>query len=295
MTDTEYNFVEETLAISSGLGDLETIMREAASAGGVSLPPFALRSLRQTQKQLEALAQGARVINNELAAYKNLARTAALINSSLELDDVLNEVMDTVVNLSGAERGYMVLVDEASGDLKFRVARNFDRESIDSEDYAVSRSIVTQVAESGEPVLTTDAASDPRFSGQSSVVGYSLRSIICVPLSVRDKVIGVVYADNKAQRGIFTQMHLGLLTAAANQAAIAITNARQFGQIKADLEEAHRQVEKLQIVIDEAKLQAQVDEVTKSGVFKVVQQEADRYRRRRAGNEPGDAEDNDEA
>jgi adenylate cyclase len=87
------------------------------------------------------------------------------------------------------------------------------------------------VAVEGEPILTTNAQADPRFSAQASVVSYSLRSILCVPLKVKDKVTGVIYADNRIKAGLFTERDRDLLAAFADQAAMAIENARLFESV----------------------------------------------------------------
>ncbi|MFZ5916101.1 MAG: adenylate/guanylate cyclase domain-containing protein [Chloroflexota bacterium] len=166
--------------------------------------------------------------HQQLAA---LAKSAEVINSTLDLSEVLNQVMDMVISLTGAERGFLMLLDQESGELEFRVARNLDREAIDGSSFEISRTIVNAVAREGEPVVTTNAQADPRFRAQESVVSYSLRSILCVPLKVRDKITGVFYADNRIKTGLFTEADRDLLSAFANQAAVAIENARLFESV----------------------------------------------------------------
>ncbi|MCX7683435.1 MAG: GAF domain-containing protein, partial [Anaerolineae bacterium] len=164
----------------------------------------------------------------ELAALYNVCRA---IGSSLDLSEVLNEVMDQIIHLTGAERSFLMLLDPETGELEFRAARNMDRETIDSSSFEISRSIVKQVARTGEPVVTTNAQMDPRFKAQESVIGYNLRSILCVPLRVRGRVTGVIYADNRILTGLFSDHDRDLLAAFANQAAIAIENARLFESV----------------------------------------------------------------
>ncbi len=268
---------DEIMGLRQTLAQVERAMRQAMQAGSLNMPAAIVQSMRQVQATLGDMGGRVRELQSDLEAYKNLARTAALINSSLELDQVLNEVMDTVISLTNAERGYLVLVQpESGGELAFKVARNIGRETLEEADFAVSRSVVRQVAVDGEPVLTTDASEDPRFSGQESVVHYNLRSILCVPLALRGQVIGVVYADNRAARGIFSQMDMRLVTAFSDQAAIAISNARQFGRVKADLEEAERQFVELQIVINEAKREKQVEQIVETEFFQNIQKLAKR-------------------
>lgn len=160
-----------------------------------------------------------------------LAKSAEVINSTLDPTEVLNQVMDMLIGLTGAERGFLMLVDEETGEMKFKVARNLDQETISGSSFEISRTIVNTVAREGEPVVTTNAQADPRFRAQESVVSYSLRSILCVPLKVKEKVTGVIYADNRIKTGLFTEADRNLLATFANQAAVAIDNARLFERV----------------------------------------------------------------
>jgi len=154
-----------------------------------------------------------------------LYRLSQTFNSSLHLDEVLNLVMDEVIAITRAERGFVTL-READGSLVFRAARGMDQKTIDDPQFQISRSVVERVARKGEPILTSDAQTDDRFSMRRSVKVLGLRSIVCVPLIIKDQISGVVYVDNRLQTGIFTQADLELLTAIASSAAIAIENAR---------------------------------------------------------------------
>jgi sigma-B regulation protein RsbU (phosphoserine phosphatase) len=156
-----------------------------------------------------------------------LYRLSQTFSSSLDLDEVLNRVMDEVIAVTRAERGF-VMLHEADGRLVFRAARGMDQNTIDDPQFQVSRSVVERVAREGQPVLTSDAQSDDRFSMRQSVMILGLRSILCVPLRIKDQVSGVVYVDNRLQAGIFTQADLELLTSIASSAAIAIENARLY-------------------------------------------------------------------
>jgi adenylate cyclase len=165
-----------------------------------------------------------------------LADIGQVINSSLELDEVLRIVMDNIVRLTRAERGFLMLRNE-KGEMVTRMARNWEQESIKSSEAATSRTIVQRVIESGEPIITTNAQEDRRFSGQESIVALNLRSILCVPLKVKNDLIGVIYADNRIRAGIFAETEKDLLVAFANQAAVAIENARLFSSLRQTLAE----------------------------------------------------------
>lgn len=156
-----------------------------------------------------------------------LLHLTQVFNSTLDLDEVLNRVMDEVITVLHAERGFVVLKNAAGG-LEFRVARGLDQTTIDQPQFQVSRSVVEQVAASGQAVLTSDAQADERFNLRQSVMILGLRSILCVPLKVKDQVIGAIYADNRLQAGIFTHADLELLITIASSAAIAVENARLY-------------------------------------------------------------------
>ncbi len=170
--------------------------------------------------------------NNLLA----LADIGQVINSSLELDEVLRIVMDNIVRLTRAERGFLMLRSE-KGEMVTRMARNWEQELIKSSEAATSRTIVQRVIELGEPIITTNAQEDHRFSGQESIVALNLRSILCVPLKVKNELIGVIYADNRVRTGIFAETEKDLLIAFSNQAAVAIENARLFSSLRQTLAE----------------------------------------------------------
>ena len=141
----------------------------------------------------------------ELERYRTLADTAAQLAASLDVQQVLDEAMDSVIALTGAERGYILLRDEDTGEMVFSVARNLDRETLDESGFMVSRTIVEEVIASGQPVVTTNAQDDPRFATQKSVMFFALRSILCVPLVARGEMVGVVYADNRVKDALFGQ------------------------------------------------------------------------------------------
>jgi len=172
----------------------------------------------------------------ERARLEGLFAVSHTVNSTLDVDQVLNRAMDVVIQVTGAERGFLMLFDTA-GKLEFQVARNLDRSTITSPAFQVSRSIVERAARTGQPVVTTDALNDPRFSDEESVVSLALRSILCIPLQAKDRVIGAVYVDNRLHAGTFKPDDLSTLRAFANQAAIAIENAQLFERVQQKMRE----------------------------------------------------------
>ena len=154
-----------------------------------------------------------------------------VISSSLFTEEILSIVMQRAVEFLKAERGFLMLKNEA-GDLEFRTAHNIQKEHLSEEDFKISSSIALKVAETGDSIYTSDAQADPRFSSQKSIHELHLRSIMCVPLKVKDEVIGIIYLDSSAQRAtLFLESDLYLFELFAGQAAIAIENARLYDSV----------------------------------------------------------------
>lgn len=200
------------------------------------LPKGVTESLAQLSGSLTRMSRQIAQQQEERTNLMALADIGQVVNSSLDINDVLRIVMDTIVRLTGAERGFLMLRDE-NGELTIRMARNWERESINPSEFAISGTIINRVATEGRPVLTTNAQEDPRFGGQESIVAYNLRSILCVPLKVKDELTGVIYTDNRVRTGLFTEVERDLLMAFANQAAVAIQNARLFESVRETLAE----------------------------------------------------------
>lgn len=218
-------------ATSSHLEALEALYKALTFLEKQTLPVPTRAALNNAKRQLQnlrnVLESPPQPGTDRLAA---LYRVSQSLGASLKLDEVLTQVMDSVIQLTGAERGFLMLLDRQSGELSLRAARNIQQENLQQEDMKVSHTVIQSVIQSGEGVVTTNAQSDPRFAGQESVVFYALRSVMCAPLKARGRVIGVIYVDNRAQSGIFGEEDLNLLNAFAGQAAIAIENAQLYTQ-----------------------------------------------------------------
>ena len=201
-----------------------------------------LRDLTQISSSLNTLKQGTiKHFDTHQRRVGALVGVGSAINSSLGLKQVLEEVMDTLIALMGAERGFLML-REFDGEMKVRIARGVDQVDLNEDAFAISKTVVGRVVKTGETILTTNAQDDPRFIEQISVAAYRLLSILCAPLKVKDELIGVIYVDNRVHTGIFQDDDLSLISAFANQAAVAIDNARLFDDLQssnAELEIAY--------------------------------------------------------
>ena len=149
------------------------------------------------------------------------------LSSSLELDVVLRKVMDRTITLMRASRGFIVLVDPATGLLSVQMS-NGEADPEKTRQFLGSRTVIEHVVQTGQAVVTTDASLDDRFKGHQSVIMQNLRSIIAVPLVTKGKVIGAVYVDNPFRAAIFEEKDKEFLQAISDLAAMAIDNARHY-------------------------------------------------------------------
>jgi PAS domain S-box-containing protein len=211
----------------------------------IALQPGLLGLLQTLAGGIEKAARHVEFDSRELMQLRALAETSALINSTLDLDIVLQFAMDAVLQLTGARRGYLLLRDER-GELSPRIARRQPGDQEETE--SISRAILRQVMSSGQPLLTDNASDDPRTNRSDTAAKFGLRSILCVPLASKGLVEGVIYVDNRLREGVFGEGELNLLTAVANQIAVATENARLFASVQASLSDIAAVTELMQNV-----------------------------------------------
>ncbi|NVJ27465.1 MULTISPECIES: adenylate/guanylate cyclase domain-containing protein [Myxococcus] len=153
-----------------------------------------------------------------------LLAVAQLLSSPGALDTLLERILQLVFRILGVDRAALLLVDEATGELRPRVTRAANGETPPERFY--SQRIVDFVREHGLASLFANAQGDLRLDSSASIRAQAILSAMCVPLRPRDTWLGVLYVDNRSQGGLFTEEDLEFLTAFANQAAVAIDNAR---------------------------------------------------------------------
>jgi sigma-B regulation protein RsbU (phosphoserine phosphatase) len=156
-----------------------------------------------------------------------LYRISQTFNSSLDLDEVLNRVMDEVIKITHGERGFLMLC-EPDGSMSFKAARGLDQQTIASPEFQISRGVVERVANEGKSILTSDAQTDEWLRSRESVRALNLRAVLAVPIQLKEVCKGVIYVDNRIQTGIFRPADIELLEGIASSAAIAIENARLY-------------------------------------------------------------------
>ena len=165
------------------------------------------------------------------------------INSIVELDALLERILSIAIEQLSAERGFILLKSEVDGEMTPRAARNLDPQK--AEDVSqISSTALDSVISKKKPILTFDTASDAQFDTAPSIELHKIRSIACVPILLRGSLVGVIYIDSQEQTASFTKSSLSFLSAFANQAAIAIENARLLASLRDEntilKEEFHR-------------------------------------------------------
>ena len=171
-------------------------------------------------------AEGGSAPSPDARATQGLGRIAELIkkiNSEVEIGALLRTIVDTMVDLTKARAGYLLLLDKTR--IALEVARGRDRRELGPKEVKFSRTVAERVARTGRPVITGNAPQDPQIGEADSIRELSLRSILCLPLRIKARTIGVIYLDNAEQLEAFSPGDQELVGILADQAAIAIDNA----------------------------------------------------------------------
>jgi serine phosphatase RsbU (regulator of sigma subunit) len=170
----------------------------------------------------------------ELEFMHSLLDVTRRINAQSDLDGLLDTIVDSLVSIARADRGFLMLRDDR-GQMQFTIARDRAGKPLEEKKFKVSRGVVDEVAETGETRLIDDAAASDAYNARLSIISLSLRTILCVPLSTARGVIGVIYVDSNAITRRFTENDVPLIEAFAAQAASALERVRlQMAEMERD-------------------------------------------------------------
>lgn len=165
-----------------------------------------------------------------------LVRLSQSLNSSLDVEETIRAAVENLAELTRAERGLIMLENPKTRRLEFSAGRNLDAATL-ARDKQISTHIVDRVFKGKQPLLIGDASVDADFKSFESVILHAPRSVMCAPLLVGDRAIGVAYVDNSLSAHLFTQSDMSVLSTFASMAAAAIENARLHDQLGAQLRE----------------------------------------------------------
>jgi len=246
------------------LAELVADTPEARRHGFLTDPDAALLSALEADLGLsEAAVSGAdaapagRQPRRSESHLRRLLGLSRRLNSELRLAPLLDQVIDTVIELTAAERGFLLLFRPGSrSELEVVVARNFEQSTLAGERVRVSRSIAERAARTGEVVLTVDAAFDARFGAAESVAAMKLRSVLAVPLRQKGRITGTIYVDHRFRSAAFDDEEVELVRELADIAAVAIENARLVEEVRRRQEEIAKLNQRLEaeVVEKEAEL-----------------------------------------
>jgi GAF domain-containing protein len=162
---------------------------------------------------------------------ERLLEISGLLNSTLKLEELLQTIMSSAADLLGAETSSLFLLDEDASELTVEVATGAPAAEVLKQRVPAGEGIAGWVVQNGEPVVVASAKDDPRFYGEiDERTGFETRNMVAVPMTTRDRTIGVIEVINKRE-GEFDEDDLKLATALANHAAIAVENARLYARL----------------------------------------------------------------
>ncbi|HID64223.1 MAG TPA: response regulator [Anaerolineae bacterium] len=233
----------------TGLGSVEDTTRGLAIGADdyVSKPFRAAELVARVKAMLRVRAMEQELLQHtrELAALNEINKA---ITSSLDLDQILSQAMHGIRQILHVEAGSLLLLDEDSGLLEFKKILSGSQERIVEFKLKLGEGIAGHVVRDGKPLLVLDAQHDPRFCPRvDEAIGFVTRSILCVPLKVKDKIIGAIEVINKLDSQ-FDENDLWLLNYMAGSVAIALENARLY----TELSDFARELEKSQAQLVQA-------------------------------------------
>jgi len=169
-------------------------------------------------------------IKKQLSILNEIGKT---LTSSLTLKEVLKKIFFKVAEVFNPENWSLLLVDEENNELYFEIAVGNAADSIKNIRLKVGEGIAGWVAQTGTPLIVPDVKNDPRFTRKvDDLSHFTTRSVICIPLRIREKVVGVIELVNEKDLPSPGQYELDALSTIADYAAIALENARNFEQVQ---------------------------------------------------------------
>ncbi|NQS99648.1 MAG: GAF domain-containing sensor histidine kinase, partial [Candidatus Omnitrophica bacterium] len=204
----------------------------------------ARQTLKQKKNESASLKSSQQTTNSAEQQIEILDEFMKLVVGNLDLDAVLNSVIEYIMKITEADRGFLILLDEA-GKLYSQVVRTREKTSqkqnIQFKNF--SRTITKQVLQTQKSILLADVQGDSRFAKAQSVVGLDIRSVICVPLKTEEAgIVGLIYIDRQSLVNAFTSDDLSLVESLAEYASIALVNARLHNGVQKKLKSTEAQL-----------------------------------------------------
>lgn len=197
----------------------------------------------------------------EIAKMSALMEASIIINSTRNLDQLLKIIMQSAEKVMQAEASSVFLIDSEKNELFFEIATGPKEEEVKKIRLKMGEGIAGWVAYTGESLLVPDVSQDPRFARRvDEQTMFITKSVICVPLKVRNQTIGVVQVLNKIGGGNFSKTEIKFLEALASQAAIAIENANLYEHLEERAEQLNKEIKtaNLDLRIEKLRIESMV-------------------------------------
>jgi transcriptional regulator with GAF, ATPase, and Fis domain len=168
----------------------------------------------------------------DIDSYEKIHQFSARLMQKHDLNDLLEELMDAVIEITSADKGFLILTEGDNFNIK--VARNLKQENIADAVSQLSDSIIAKVVKTKKPLMISDAMNDDAFAGSKSVMQLKLTSVICVPLLEGGKLLGLIYVGNDSIASLFATDTMRALTVFSAQASLIVSNALLLNTLKLD-------------------------------------------------------------
>ncbi|HPB96208.1 MAG TPA: sigma 54-interacting transcriptional regulator [Polyangiaceae bacterium] len=183
----------------------------------------------------------------DIAGLEQLNAFSERLMQRGSVDELLTDLLDAVVEISGAHRGAVLLVEpgepsDTERRVSVRAVRNVRRDIIADASGGISDSIVRKVITTGMPVIVSDALADQQFGKSESVLALKLSSVMCVPMLAQGESLGALYVGNDHVKQLFDRSQLDLLTVFAAQASLILQNAMLLSSLRADKEKLQEEL-----------------------------------------------------
>jgi transcriptional regulator with GAF, ATPase, and Fis domain len=199
------------------------------------MDPLERLSRGLTQWERELLAQPrspARArASTDLERVNNVLQASRQVTGTLDWNELLIRVVDAVVQIAGADRGFLMRMRE-DGKLHFEIARSRDEATLPPDEFQISWGIAEEAAHRRETVWVPDAVGSSLFQDRKSVRELSLRTVVALPILTAGRVLGVLYVDSHSIAHEFTPEDIAILEGFAAQVAVALENARLHEELK---------------------------------------------------------------
>jgi adenylate cyclase len=163
----------------------------------------------------------------ELQALQLLLNVVKAMHSEQDIYTLVTMILDSVLSFAGADRAFLMLLN-LDNEPRFKMGRSYDGAYLTEDEFVISRGVVEEALNGQQPVILADTQDDPYFSKRDSILKLNLRTVMVAPLMLKNRAIGLIYADSKRPLTRYNRHHFNVLSSLADQAAVAISNAQKF-------------------------------------------------------------------